>query len=121
MRAAYTWQHSRNLQTGEHFRKLIPDHKFDFDATWTPIEQLELNLGGTLVGSRQNANGAGSANKMHNYCLVHATAGWRFNKNLKTYLRIDNLLNENYATVDSFGVIYNTYGRVYYLGVTYEF
>ena len=92
-----------------------------FDATWNPIEQLDLNIGGVLVGPRQNNNGAGSANKMHNYCLVHTTVGWKFNENFKVYGRIDNLLNENYATVDSYGIIYNTYGRVYYLGMTYSF
>ena len=121
LRAGYTWQHYRNLQNGRHFCVLIPDHQFTFDATWTPIEQLDLNIGGVLVGPRQNVNGAGSANKMHNYCLMHATAGWKFNENFKVYARIDNLLNENYATVDSWGTIYNTYGRVYYIGMTYSF
>ena len=121
LRLAYTWQHARNLQSGEHFRPLIADHMISFDATWNPIQQLDLNIGGVLVGPRQNANGAGSANKMHNYCLVHTTIGWKFNEHFKVYGRIDNLLNENYATVDSYGLIFNTYGRVYYLGMTYSF
>lgn len=121
LRLAYTWQHARNIQTGEHFRPLIADHMFSFDATWNPIQQLDLNIGGVLVGPRQNNNGAGSANKMHNYCLVHTTVGWKFNDHFKVYGRIDNLLNENYATVDSYGTVYNTYGRVYYLGLTYSF
>ena len=122
LRLAYTWQHFRNLQTGNHFGNMLPDHKFDFEATWTPFKQLDLNLGGTLVGPRQNGNGvAGSANKMHNYCLMHATAAWHFTEKFKVYGRIDNLLNENYATYDAWGTIYNTYGRVYYVGMTYEF
>ncbi|MBP5671816.1 MAG: TonB-dependent receptor [Victivallales bacterium] len=120
-RFAYTWQHARNIQTGDHFRPLIADHQFSFDATWNPIQQLDLNIGGVFVGPRQNANGAGSANKMHNYCLIHTTIGWKFNDHFKVYGRIDNLLNENYATVDSYGIIYNTYGRVYYIGLTYSF
>ena len=121
LRVAYTWQHARNIENGEHFRTLIADHLVNFDATWTPIEQLELNIGGVLVGPRQNTNGAGSANKMHNYCLMHAAAAWKFTKNFKVYARIDNLLNENYATTDSYGIIYNTYGRVYYVGLNFSF
>ena len=121
LRLAYTWQHARNLQNGNHFRPFIADHQISFDATWNPIQQLDLNIGGVLVGPRQNSYGAGSANKMHNYCLVHTTIGWRFNEHFKVYGRIDNLLNENYATYDSGGQVFNTYGRVYYLGLTYSF
>ncbi len=121
LRGTYTYQRSRNLETGEHFRRLIPAHKFNMDATWTPIKQLDLNVGGTLVGPRQNGDGVGRENKMHNYCLMHVTATWHFNDNLKVYGKIDNLLNENYATYEAFGTTYNTYGRVYYLGMTYAF
>lgn len=122
LRGAYTWQHYRNTANGgNHFVSFVPDHKFDFDASWSPIKQLDLNMGGTFVGPRQNGDGPGRANKMHNYCLMHVTATWHFNENLKVYGRIDNLLNENYATYEAWGTTYNTYGRVYYAGLTYEF
>jgi vitamin B12 transporter len=118
LKLAYTWQHVRDTETGNKHIAFIPDHQITFDANYNPITPLFLNLGGAFIGSRYNASLKG---KMDNYCLVHSTVTWKFNDNLKAYVRIDNLLNENYATYDSFGVIYNTYGRTYYAGLTYAF
>ncbi len=118
LRLAYTWQHVRDTATGNKHIAFIPDHKVSFDANYNPITPLILNLGGVFVGSRYNA---GLTNKMDNYCLLHSTVTWKFNESLKAYVRVDNLLNENYATYDSFGVIYNTYGRTYYAGLSYSF
>ena len=118
LKLAYTWQHVRDTETGAKHLAFIPNHKISFDANYNPITPLILNLGGVFVGSRYNA---GLSSKMDNYCLMHSTVTWKFNDNLKAYVRIDNLLNENYTTYDSFGVIYNTYGRTYYAGLTYSF
>ncbi len=118
LKLAYTWQHVRDTETGAKHLAFIPDHKISFDANYNPITPLILNLGGVFVGSRYNA---GLSSKMDNYCLLHSTVTWKFSDNLKAYVRVDNLLNENYTTYDSFGVIYNTYGRTYYAGLSYSF
>jgi vitamin B12 transporter len=55
--------------------------------------------------------------KLDDYVLMHATLSYDFSSALSAYVRVDNLLNENYTVTPD----YKTYGRCYYVGVNYSF
>ncbi|MBQ4479557.1 MAG: TonB-dependent receptor [Victivallales bacterium] len=119
LKAAYTWQHARDTATGDKRVAYLPRNKATFEATWYPMEdkRLALSLGGAWTDHRWN----GTGDKLEDFLLVHAAASYQLTQSLELYARIENLLNTNYTLADDYGTRYNTYGRCYYIGLTYQF
>ncbi|NMA47408.1 MAG: TonB-dependent receptor [Lentisphaerae bacterium] len=113
LRLTHTYQRART----EDGSKAVytPKQKVGADVTWRPLADgpIGVNLGGVYIGSRWASN----VEKLDDYVLMHATLSYDFSKALSAYLRVDNLLNENYTVTPGF----KTYGRCYYVGLNYSF
>ncbi|MDQ0290814.1 TonB-dependent receptor plug domain-containing protein [Oligosphaera ethanolica] len=113
LRLTHTYQRVRTEKGGKAL--YTPKQKLSADATWRPLADgpIGVNLGGVYVGSRW----ASETMKLDDYVLMHATLSYDFSSALSAYVRVDNLLNENYTVTPD----YKTYGRCYYVGVNYSF
>lgn len=83
------------------------------------INKLHLNLNANYVGDRvQYAYGTHTVNaETGNYTLWNTVVNYEINKGLSTYLKVDNITDKYYQTVDG----YATAGRSAYVGLNYKF
>ena len=79
------------------------------------IEKIHLGLIGNYIGERYNDSL--KTKQTGKYTLVNTVANYDVSKNLKTYLKIDNLTNKLYQEVDGYG----TMGRTFAVGINATF
>ncbi|MEN8718177.1 MAG: TonB-dependent receptor, partial [Sulfurovum sp.] len=80
------------------------------------IKKTHINLNGQYVGTRYNGEDKTGA-QTGRYTLWNSVVNYDINKNLKTYLKVDNLFNKYYQTVDG----YATSPRAFYAGLKATF
>lgn len=119
----YTWTHARDATTGQMLQR-IPQHKFNFNTTWSPVQ--DFTLSGNILyvsGWRDTPVIAGADGycstcaKGHGYMTIDLAASYRINRYVSVFARADNLLNRQYENP----VGYLQPGRAGYGGVTLSY
>jgi vitamin B12 transporter len=89
--------------------------KVNFGITYFGIKKLDINLDAQYVGSR--FDDLAQTKQTGKYTVLNTVLNYKINKNFKTYLKIDNLTDKYYQTVDG----YASSPRAYYAGVNVSF
>ncbi len=87
-----------------------------FGADYYGIDKLHLNINGSYIGTRYDKANKEGANT-GNYTVWNSVANYKINKTFSTYLKVDNLFNKYYQTVDG----YATAERSAYIGLKATF
>ncbi|WP_395371075.1 TonB-dependent receptor plug domain-containing protein [Komagataeibacter diospyri] len=97
---SYTWTHARD--EADHNELLQrPQHKFNFNTTWTPIRDLTFSgnilytsgwRGLPVIGSETCSTCA----KGHGYFTIDVAANYQINRYVSVYARADNLLDHQF-------------------------
>ncbi|MGB5793278.1 TonB-dependent receptor plug domain-containing protein, partial [Poseidonibacter sp.] len=87
-----------------------------FGLDYYGFNKLHLNLNGYYVGDRYDKADKSGA-KTGNYTVWNSVVNYEINKNFSTYLKVDNLFNKYYQTVDG----YATAERSAYIGLKAKF
>ncbi|WP_022681905.1 TonB-dependent receptor plug domain-containing protein [Sphingobium bisphenolivorans] len=117
--AAYSYIDAKDRSEGGlNEGKLLPRRAKDVvsmsaDYRWS----FGLSTGATVTMVGDSFNDAANTQRLDGYALVGVRASLPITENLEVYGRIDNLFDEEYATV--YG--YSTYGRSAYGGVRVRF
>lgn len=101
--------------SGEDLKRR-PKRQFGFALDYYGIEKLHLNVNASYLGARYN-KGNKTGTQTGKYTLWNSVANYKINKSLSTYLKVDNLLNKKYQTVDG----YATAERSAYVGLKATF
>lgn len=70
-----------------------PEETYNLGLAWAPLDRLQLLADARHVGMRWNPD-----NSIPSYTVVDASARWHFDEDLSIALRIDNVLDELYAS-----------------------
>lgn len=93
-----------------------PKDQVGFGVDYYGIDKFQINVNGQYIGDRYNA-----ANKTGvetgNYTVWNSVVNYDINKTYKAYLKVDNLFDKYYQTVDG----YSTAQRSAYLGLKANF
>ncbi|MFD1380012.1 TonB-dependent receptor plug domain-containing protein [Fodinicurvata halophila] len=119
-RASYTYTHGEDAAGEELVRR--PKHLASLNLNYRFLEdRANLNLGVIYNGDQKdwafNSDWTRRPVDMQDYVLVNLAASYRLNENAEIYGRVDNLLNEEYQEVYSYG----TPGRAGYAGIRLRF
>jgi len=87
-----------------------------FGIDYYGFDKLHLNANGSYIGTRYNSDDKGGTST-GNYTLWNAVANYKINKTFSTYLKVDNLFNKYYQTIDG----YATAERSAYVGLKATF
>ncbi|CAP54610.1 TonB-dependent receptor [Gluconacetobacter diazotrophicus PA1 5] len=118
---SYTWTHARN-ETDDTELQRRPQHKFNFNTTWTPIQDLTFSGNILYTSAWRDLPVIGSEScsvcaKGHGYFTIDIAANYKINRYVSVYARADNLLNRQYE--DPIG--YLQPGRAGYGGFTLNY
>ena len=112
--ASYSYVDARNRDTGARLpRRPTNVVSLAADYRW----QFGLSAGATLLMASDSYNNASATQRLDGYARLDLRASLPINEHLEIYGRIDNVTDEEYATV--YG--YSTYGRSAYGGVRVRF
>lgn len=119
-RASYTYTHAEDAGGEDLVRR--PRHLASLTLNYRFLEdRADLNLGVIYNGDQKdwafNSDWTRRPVDMRDYVLVNLAASYRLNENAEIYGRIDNLLDEQYQQVYSYG----TPGRAGYAGLRLRF
>lgn len=82
--------------------------------------RLDASLAGTYVGRYYAGNG--STQKLCNYALLDAKAGWKVTESFSVFAAADNIIGTPYHVYESNnGAVFRMPGRTYTGGVNYSF
>ena len=76
---------------------------------WYPDEMVNIGFSGVYVGKRKDTNNAQTGY----YTVINSFANFNINKNLLAYVKINNITDKYYQTIDG----YATEGRSLYAGM----
>jgi len=91
-------------------------NKFGFAVDYYGLKDFHFNINGEYIGTRYDKVDKQGA-KTGNYTVWNAVANYEINKNLSTYVKLDNIFNKNYQVVDG----YATKQRAAYIGLRANF
>ncbi|WP_340264607.1 TonB-dependent receptor plug domain-containing protein [Sphingobium mellinum] len=112
--AAYSYIDARNRDTGARLpRRPTNAVSVSADYRWS----FGLSTGATITMVSDSFNNATLTQRLDGYAVLGIRASFPITENLEIYGRVDNLTDEEYATV--YG--YNTYGRSAFGGVRVRF
>jgi vitamin B12 transporter len=117
--AAYINTDAEDMATGEKLLRR-PEHKFTVRMAWRPTSRADVNLGLIHVGRREDLFYQDSTSTrvvLDDYTLVNATASYQVFDTLRLFLRLDNLLGQEYEVVKG----YATPGFSAFAGVKLDF
>lgn len=110
----YTYLEAKDSQKKDLARRAKDSLKFGVD--YYGINKFHFNVNGEYVGDRYNgANRTGR--ETGNYTLWNSVVNYEINKTFSTYLKVDNIFNKYYQTIDG----YATAERSAYLGLKANF
>lgn len=102
LQAQYTNTLTRNLQQQAGNRApRMPVDQWSLILGYQPIEPLRLTLEGRYVGSR--FDDVNNTRKMKAFDVWNLTANYEVVKGVQTYVRVENLFNEQYEEILNFG------------------
>lgn len=88
----------------------------NFAVDYYGFSKIHINVNGSYVGTRYNSSNK-TGRQTGRYTLWNTVVNYEVNKNLSTYLKVDNITDKYYQTVDG----YATAGRSAYVGLNYKF
>lgn len=88
----------------------------NFAVDYYGFSKIHINVNGSYVGTRYNSSDK-TGRQTGRYTLWNTVVNYEVNKNLSTYLKVDNITDKYYQTVDG----YATAGRSAYVGLNYKF
>lgn len=116
--ASYTFTDAEDEDTGEALLRR-PRHAADLDLTGRFGSGGDASVGARWVGERDDLDFStfpAERVSLDAYLLLRVSASWPIGSGLRAFGRVENLLDETYQEVLSFG----TAGRAAYLGVKAE-
>ena len=112
--ANYTYLEAKDEDKKDLARRAKDTLKFGLD--YYGIRKFHFNVNGEYIGDRYDgANKTGA--QTGNYTLWNSVVNYEINKTFSTYLKVDNIFNKYYQTIDGFA----TAERSAYLGVKANF
>ena len=110
VRGQYTYTLTRNLQNGNRLAR-YPVHQATASLLYRPIEPLSITVDYRYSGSRFNE--PANTTKMGTFGVVNVSASYQVTNRLELYTRVENLFDQDYEEVASFGTpIRSVYGGV---------
>ncbi|MCB9097244.1 MAG: TonB-dependent receptor [Arcobacter sp.] len=110
----YTYLSAKDSQERELARR--PKNQVGFGVDYYGISNLHFNINGQYIGERYDgANKTGR--ETGNYTLWNSVINYEINKTFSTYLKVDNIFNKYYQTIDG----YATAQRSAYVGLKANF
>ncbi len=107
IRINYTYLDSEDPQGKKLPRRAL--NQLGFDFIWYPDEMVNIGFSGVYVGKRKDTNNAQTGY----YTVINSFANFSINKNLLAYVKINNITDKYYQTVNG----YATEGRSLYAGM----
>jgi len=96
----------------------VPEELLKVSVDYYGIKNTHINLNGEYVGDRWDKNSEPvNGVRTGKYTVVNAVTNYNLTKDLKIYLKIDNITDKYYQTVDG----YATSPRAYYAGLNAKF
>ncbi len=90
-----------------------PQNQVGFDLIWYPDENVNIGFSGVYVGKRKDTDGTQTGY----YTVVNAFANMHVNQNITTFIKLNNITDKYYQTVNG----YATEGRSIYAGLNLIF
>ncbi|MCX6895052.1 MAG: TonB-dependent receptor [Verrucomicrobia bacterium] len=119
LRAAYTWQHTENRETGLTLDRR-PEHSGSVGLNWDIVPTVSANVTALFSGPRSDMDYSGwpaARVEMGSYTKLDLGLRWKITKNLEVYGRAENLLGERYE--EAYGV--PSLGRFFSAGAIVRF
>jgi vitamin B12 transporter len=91
-------------------------NQIGFGVDYYGISKFHFNVNGQYIGDRYNSDNKTGA-ETGNYTLWNSVVNYEINKTFSTYLKVDNIFNKYYQTVDG----YATAERSAYVGLKASF
>ena len=110
----YTHLSARNSDKQDLARRA--KRNLGFAVDYYGFSKIHINVNGSYVGTRYNSSDK-TGRQTGRYTLWNTVVNYEVNKNLSTYLKVDNITDKYYQTVDG----YATAGRSAYVGLNYKF
>ena len=108
----YTWQDTEDKSNGDELLRR-PKNKVFLNLKFAPVENFDLSLKSRYVGRSSD-----SGNRLlKGYSRTDICANYRWNKNLETFLRIENIFDATYEEIKN----YAEPGRSFYGGMKLSF
>jgi vitamin B12 transporter len=98
----YTYTDAEDRQTGLRLLRR-PEHKVGVRADYFFLEKGRIGTDIAWIGEREDVNALGLRTGLDSYTLVNLSAGWQLLPNAELTARIENLLDEEYEEVFSYG------------------
>ena len=109
----YTRLNAKDNNGNDLQRRAKDDMKLSLD--YYGIKSTHLNINGMYIGNRYN--NTNKTIKTGNYTVWNGVVNYEIKKNISTYVKIDNIFNKYYQTVDG----YATAERSAYIGLKVSF
>jgi len=110
LKLTYTYTDSKDEKGSRLLRR--PLHKGNFDLNFYPLDGKQINFNILYVGDQNDRS-----ETLDDYILVNLAASHQITPNLKGFVRVNNLFDENYEEVSGYG----TAGLSGYAGVKLSF
>lgn len=102
----YTYTRSKDQATGRILPRR-PRHRGTVGLVYHPVEKLSSNLSLILVNGRKDSDGT----KMDNYERVDFSTSYQLTENIRPFVRVRNLFDQDYEEVSGFGTFgFSVYG-----------
>lgn len=117
--ASYTYVDTENRSPDSfNFGNVLarrPKNSISLSADYAPAEGF--SVGATIQHVSDSFDNASNSTPLDGYALVGLRAAWTFDPRFELYGRVDNVFDETYQTVATYGTI----GRAAYVGVRAKF
>ena len=114
VQATYTHTATRDRETRLRLARR-PVNKGNLNILYAPWDVLRINLDLLLVGS--SFNDTFNSQRVAGYGVVNMAGSYDITKNVQAFVRVDNLLDQEYEEVFGFG----TFGRAAFGGLKFTF
>lgn len=113
LRVDYTYLDNDDKSDRDTFELRRPEHQVSATLGYRVTDKLDLTLYGVYVDERRDLGNV----ELENYTLVNIAAGYDVSDMLEGYVRVENLLDEDYQELSTFG----TSGIGAYVGLKARF
>ena len=110
----YTHLSAKNASNQELGRR--PKNQIGTSFDYYGIDKLHFNINASYIGTRYDSNNK-AGRQTGRYTLWNSVINYEVNKTFSTYLKVDNLFDKQYQTVDG----YSTAQRSGYIGIKASF
>ncbi|MGC6457561.1 MAG: TonB-dependent receptor [Akkermansiaceae bacterium] len=120
----YQWTDARfvNRSFSRNVIPLIPGHQLSFGLTWNPGERFETTLEWEwLDDSFEGGDFANTQTKLPGRSLINLESRYLINESIEIYGRVDNLFDEQWASLKFLGQWYPGNGQSITIGARFTF